>query len=118
VRIGVTSCQAEPREYTLRPMGLQIERVEPNLLRLVGEVDFASFGPLREALNATTGAVTVDVSGVTFMDSTGLRVILERLAAGPVTLASPTHGIVRLIELCGLTELAGLTIEPAGPPSS
>ena len=98
-------------------MALQIERVEPNFLRIVGAVDFASFDPLREALNATTGHLTLDVSGVGFIDSAGLRVILERLAAGPVTVASPTAGIVRLIELCGLAQADGLTIEPGSDPS-
>jgi anti-anti-sigma factor len=97
-------------------MGVQIEQVESDHLRLVGDLDFASFEPLRKSLNATTGAVTIDVSGVTFMDSTGLRVILERLATGPVTLACPTPAVERLIELCGLTELEGLTIARGSPP--
>jgi anti-sigma B factor antagonist len=94
-------------------MGLQIDHVEPGHLRLEGELDFASFDPLREALSAVIGPVALDVSGLSFLDSTGLRVILERLEAGPVTLVAPTEAIARLLDLCGLTEVNGLTIRPS-----
>jgi anti-anti-sigma factor len=97
-------------------MGLQIDHVEPGHLRLEGELDFASFDPLRDALIAIMGPVTLDVSGLGFLDSTGLRVILERLDAGPVTLVAPTEAIVRLLDLCGLTDVKGLTIRPSRDP--
>jgi anti-sigma B factor antagonist len=99
-------------------MGLQIDHVGPGHLRLEGELDFASFDPLREALAAITGPVTLDVSGIGFLDSTGLRVILERLEAGPVILVAPSAAIVRLIELCGLTDAEGLTIRSEPDPSA
>jgi anti-anti-sigma regulatory factor len=51
------------------------------------------------------------MAGVTFMDSTGLRLILQRLQTGPVTLVFPTSQIMRLLELCGAAEIDGLTVE-------
>jgi anti-sigma B factor antagonist len=49
--------------------------------RLVGEVDFASAGPVQATLAAMTlpggGTVLVDLSGVTFMDSSGLGVLVQ-----------------------------------------
>jgi anti-anti-sigma factor len=55
--------------------------------------------------------VTLDLSGLVFMDSTGLRVILQRLKVGPVTLVGASPRILQMIELCGLAEQNGLTFE-------
>ena len=46
-----------------------------------GEVDLSTVGPLRERVHelvsAGFGRVVVDLRGVTFLDSTGLRLLLE-----------------------------------------
>jgi anti-anti-sigma factor len=63
-------------------------------------------------MDGLSGPVRLDLSAVGFMDSTGLRLILQRLASGPITLVSPTPQILRLFELCGLTHVAGLSFEP------
>jgi anti-anti-sigma regulatory factor len=55
--------------------------------------------------------VRLDLSGLVFMDSTGLRVILQRLKVGPVTLVGTSPRILQMIELCGLAEQNGLTFE-------
>lgn len=47
------------------------------------------------------------------MDSTGLRVILRRLKATPVILRHPTPQVIRLLALCGVRHLVGLTVESA-----
>jgi anti-anti-sigma factor len=65
-------------------------------------------------LNDASGPLTLDLSGVTFMDSSGLRVILDRLKDGPITLVSPSPQVQHLLELCRLTDLKGLTLE--NPP--
>jgi anti-sigma B factor antagonist len=86
---------------------LQIERLGPETLALSGDLDFASFDQLSDALDGVPGAVTLDLSGLTFMDSTGLRLILKRLREGPVTLVGTSPHIRRMIELCGLAEQSG-----------
>ena len=90
---------------------MQIERVGPDTLALSGDLDFASFDPLSAALDDVPGAVRLDLSGLTFMDSTGLRLIMERLKVGPVTLVGTSPHIMRMIELCGVAEQDGLTFE-------
>ena len=73
-----------------------------------GEIDAHTAPTLAAAMTELpTGLVTVDVSGVTFMDSSGLRVLLEaasraRDGGGDLVIAHPTPGIARLIEISGL----------------
>ena len=90
---------------------MQIERLGPNTLALTGDLDFASFDPLSAALEDIPGAVRLDLSALTFMDSTGLRLILERLKVGPVTLVGTSPHIMRMMERCGIAEQDGLTVE-------
>jgi anti-anti-sigma factor len=42
-----------------------------------GEIDMATVPELEAALRACDGSVCVDLSGVTFMDSSGLAVLLR-----------------------------------------
>jgi anti-anti-sigma factor len=95
---------------------LEIERLGPDTLALSGDLDFASFDPLSAALEDIPGAVRLDVSDLTSIDSTGLRLIVERLKVGPVTLVGALPPLMRVIDLCGLAEQDGLTFE--GDPAS
>jgi anti-anti-sigma factor len=90
---------------------IHIERPAPNTLCLFGDLDLASYELLRTELGKTSGPVTLEVSGITFVDSTGLRVILQRLHDGPITLVSPSEQVRRLLDLCHLEDLNGLTVE-------
>ena len=92
---------------------MEIERLGPDTLALQGELDFASFALLSEALDDIPGAVRLDLSDLTFMDSSGLGLILKRLKEGPFTHAGTSPHIIRMIELCGLAEKQGLTFESA-----
>ena len=82
------------------------------VLVVVGEVDVYSAPRLREAFTQAAGdapvrGVVVDLSGVTFMDSSGIGSLVSgrrRLAEGAgmrLVCAQPT--VVRLFELTGLT---------------
>lgn len=84
------------------------------VLRVRGEVDIVSAGGLTEAATAATvgaRAVLLDLSGVTFFDSAGVRLV-DRLAracarngAGFRVLA-PTGGRARrILDLVGLGEV-------------
>lgn len=90
---------------------MQIERLGTDTLALSGDLDFASFDPLSAALDDVPGAVRLDLSGLTFMDSTGLGLILERLKEGPVTLVGTSPHIMRMIDRCGVAEQDGLAFE-------
>jgi hypothetical protein len=60
---------------------------------------------------AFPGPLRLDVSNVTFMDSTGLRMILLRLRDGPITFLWPSVQVVRFLDLCGVSGVRGLTVE-------
>jgi anti-anti-sigma factor len=90
--------------------GLSDQRAGPAALRIFGDLDAQAHEALAEALNATSGPITLDLAEVGFMDSSGLRVIVQRLNTGPVTIQSPNQQIMRLFELCGLIDVDGLNL--------
>jgi anti-sigma B factor antagonist len=73
-----------------------------------GEIDAHTAPTLAAAMTQLpSGVVTVDVAGVSFMDSSGLRVLIEaatraRDGGGDLVIEHPTPGIARLIEISGL----------------
>lgn len=81
-------------------------------VHLAGEVDLAAAPRVEtaidEALAAEDGVdITVDLDGVTFLDSTGLRVLVAahtRCAAEgrSLTLVNPSTAVSRILEITGL----------------
>ena len=73
-----------------------------------GEIDAHTAPTLAAAMvELPTGVVTVDMAGVSFMDSSGLRVLIEAAArardgGGDLVIVNPTPGITRLVEISGL----------------
>ncbi|MDQ6728005.1 MAG: STAS domain-containing protein [Actinomycetota bacterium] len=83
-------------------------------VRLVGELDLATADDLRDELVrlASSGAtlVTVDMTDLSFIDSTGLSVLVSalkrlRLQGGEMTLRSPGPGTRKVLEITGLTDI-------------
>ena len=82
-------------------------------LALTGDVDFAAHAGLTETIVGLIEAgrsVVVDCSGVTFLDSMGLRALVEghsaAVAAGlSFELADLSQPVLRVIELSGTSEL-------------
>jgi anti-sigma B factor antagonist len=77
-----------------------------------GELDIATQGTLREALErqAARGAVTLDLAGLRFLDTPGLRLILETAEASrregfSFTVLPGGPAVQRPFELAGVTEL-------------
>jgi anti-anti-sigma factor len=79
-------------------------------LELVGEIDARTAPALNDRLTqhlASAPGVRLDVRGVTFMDSSGLRVLLgateaSRANGGDLVLLSPTPIVIRLLDISGL----------------
>ena len=102
------------------------QRTATTTIVLVGEIDLASSSTLDGAVQSllpVTSPVVVDVAGVTFIDSTGLRSLLwlheESVAASGVgiRLANVNAAVHRLLELTGLVgtfELEGATSPAEG----
>lgn len=83
---------------------LRITRIDDGLC-LEGELDLNDAAEFRAALEeaAGRGALTVDASGLSFMDSSGLKALVEiaasRNGGPPVVLRRPTRQIRRLLAI-------------------
>ena len=77
------------------------------LIAVSGEIDLATVGGLRDALDRAAGtAVWIDLTDVEFMDSTGLTALVAAHQAIDLTVICPGGGPVhRAIEVSGLDEV-------------
>lgn len=87
--------------------------------RMVGELDLSCVDEVERALAAaltTPGDVTLDISQLTFMDSSGIALVVrccQSLAGrGSLVLQSPTPMVQRLLDLCGLERIDNLKVLP------
>ncbi|EFL19325.1 predicted protein [Streptomyces sp. C] len=78
---------------------------EVRVVVMAGEFDMAGVGPLRTAMDPTAPGIArfvVDVTGVTFVDSTALSVLLQPALDRPVILAGTVPArLARVLELTG-----------------
>ncbi|MGH2922715.1 MAG: STAS domain-containing protein [Solirubrobacterales bacterium] len=79
------------------------------IVRVSGEVDLASHEQLTEQLRAAANggdAVVVDLSGCSFIDSSGIRALLlgER-EAERFALAGPGDQVMRVLEMTGVGQV-------------
>jgi anti-sigma B factor antagonist len=87
---------------------------ETAVLAITGEVDMASAPGLRDQLQQLDARnVVIDLSGVTFIDSTGLGVLVAALkrsreAGGHLVLRSPTRATRRVLDITGLSQLVAV----------
>jgi len=85
-------------------------------LRLAGELDLRSVEPLASAFAAipADGQATLDLSGLTFIDSSGLHAIEEIARAqngnGPLILTGASPRVARLLSITDLARHPGLDI--------
>ena len=98
--------------------------VEPledtRLIRAVGELDMSSVPALRHELEAARDegvTALLDVAEVTFVDSSGLHLLLEtsRSADGygwSFFIVRPSTAVLRLVDVTGTRDLLAL-VEPA-----
>jgi anti-sigma B factor antagonist len=90
---------------------------EPNGLRLDGELDLATAPDLTSALEPHLrrgGEITLDVSGLRFMGSSGVQVLIRALQSldgrGRLVLMRPVGGVQRLIDVMGLNRFDNLEV--------
>ena len=81
-------------------------------LVIVGEVDLDTVGELTSALDEvrSCGLVDVDLAGVTYMDSAGLRCLMTANAdieelGGHLRVSAASNIVTRLIEIAGVGSL-------------
>ena len=87
-------------------------------VRLLGELDMSTAPQLRDELarlaSSGAGIVTLDLSDLAFIDSTGLSVLITALKllrqhGGELALRSPTPGTRKVLEITGLTEVFSIS---------
>ncbi len=87
-------------------------------VRLAGEIDMDTAPDVREAaldaMRQHASRIQIDLSRVTFMDSTGLEVLLAtrrraELEGGQLHLVDPTHSVLRVLEVTGVDRLFDIT---------
>ncbi len=88
-------------------------------IRLRGELDTSTAGDLIAVLDplaAEDGDVVLELSDLTFMDSSGLHVLLRTArdldGRGRLILRDPTRAVRRILDLAGAARSGGLTLEP------
>jgi anti-sigma B factor antagonist len=94
-----------------------IELGDAGHLQLKGELDLSGEEALSAAIDAArtrAGQLRLDLSELTFMDSSGLRVILRAVLAsngsGPVVLERPSPTVRRLLDVALPTGAPGLEV--------
>lgn len=87
--------------------------------RLEGELDMATADDLSQLLRAAAadgGPVLLDLSGISFMDSSGLRVLLEAAelirGSGSLVIVHPSAQVRRLLEISIPGGAPGLEVRP------
>ena len=113
-RAGVERSAEQPESA---PLGVETTTDAPGgpVIALSGDLDISSVEQLRSAVSEVAEAqpeeLTFDMSGLRFMDSAGIAVLLGAAGKVPsVRLCNPTRAVRRVIELTGLTEV--LKVEP------
>lgn len=94
------------------PLRLSVTEVDGSTTALVGEIDAHTAPVLSErfaALPEGHGDFCIDMAGVEFMDSSGLRMIIElhqraESASRRLVLRDPSQAVARLLEISGLTD--------------
>jgi anti-anti-sigma factor len=99
-------------------MQLQITPTDDGF-RLEGELDMATADDLSRLLRdaSTEGdPIVLDFSGVSFMDSSGLRALLERAGQangdGPVVILNPSAQVRRVLDISIPGGTPGLEVRP------
>jgi anti-sigma B factor antagonist len=105
-------------------LGFAIEPLpQPRSFRITGALDVPSAGHFTELLDELVrenGDVLLDLSGVTFMDSSGLRSVIQAGMdlgdRGRIRLRHPNAQVRRLLEVSGAGgSLANIVVEEESP---
>jgi len=85
--------------------------------RFSGEIDLAAYDRLTAAmalLTGSTGDIVCDLTNVTFMDSSGIRLFVQmqrsRDVGSAVVMRNPAPNVERVFALTGLSDL-GIRVE-------
>ena len=97
-------------------MQVELNRREGQVTaRLVGELDHHGAGEIREAIDEAVlrhrvRRLELDFSGLTFMDSSGVGLIMGRFAlvrryGGKLAVADPSAAVLKMMRLAGMEKM-------------
>ena len=100
------------------PGQLDVRADSDGVVWLSGELDMANADPFFErAMSNLDGqpAALLDLSALTFLDSSGIRAILRLAAARSdgVVLRSPRPNVRKILDIAGIDENVGVRIDPS-----
>jgi anti-anti-sigma factor len=93
-----------------------VTRVSPTEFYLRGELDMGTAPTFKDEViewMAGAGPITLNLSELTFLDSSGMHAFHEaanRLETGCVQLVQPQEAVKRVIEIAGLAEVTGIEL--------
>lgn len=108
-------------------MLLEIQETgQPRAYRLVGELDISNADSLAAVLDRAAqeeGDITLDLSELSFIDSSGIRVLLRAMdqlnGKGKIVILSPTSSVRHVLSLMGLADRDAIRVldpdEQVGP---
>jgi anti-sigma B factor antagonist len=105
---AVLSGDAELLRWSVSQVGSEV------VVGLEGDLDLATVEPLsgilREILEQRPATVAVDLARVSFLDSTGIRCLVNAARAAEtdgckLVVRRPTATVVRVLGICGVDEL-------------
>jgi len=90
----------------------RIERPGDRIVKMIGELDLAAFDEAMAALQpvlAEDGDLEFDLSELSFLDSSGIRVLIKSRAAldgrGSIVLRDANPHVAKILEIAGLADL-------------
>lgn len=96
---------------------LRVVETGPRSFRVLGELDLSSVESLQDQLEAELagpGDLTLDLRGLTFMDSAGLHLLMRWAAIlegrGGLRLVEPRRSVAKVIETTGLDQIMNLEV--------
>jgi anti-anti-sigma factor len=87
-------------------------REDDSTLVVAGEVDMSTAGMLWVTINATFGPgedARLDLTDVTFIDSSGISVLLRAARERELRVTGASRQVQRVLDMAGLIALFGLT---------
>jgi anti-anti-sigma factor len=101
-----------------RARPFEIRSDAEGVLWLFGELDLAQVDAFRDSASANVDGqreVVLEMSALTFLDSSGIRAILQFGAQVPhraVVIRNPPDNVRRVLAIAGIDERTGVRIEP------
>lgn len=91
-------------------LSVTVSEDDPTVVVAEGQIDSHTSTALDDALSTMSpgGTISVDLSAVTFVDSSGLRVLVRAHkrqlgGGGHLTILAPSEPVQRLLDITGLT---------------